>query len=122
MLKGLRTVVYHVEDLDQAKVWYSAVFDREPYFDEPFYVGFDIDGYELGLLPVAENAPSGPGGAVAYWGVDDADTALARLQELGGKAHDKVEDVGEGVKVATVLDPSGNVLGIVENPQFKARP
>lgn len=82
---GLRTVIYHVPDLQRAKEWYGAALGFPPYFDEPFYVGFNVGGYELGLLPTEAGGQSaGPGGVVAYWGVQDADAALARLRELGG--------------------------------------
>lgn len=118
MIEGLRTVVYHVTDLDTATEWYVKVLGIEPYFKEPFYVGFNVGGYELGLDPDPAQA-KGPGGVGAYWGVADADAALARLIELGGQPHSAVQDVGGGIKVASVLDPSGNVFGVIENPHFK---
>lgn len=113
---GLRTVIYPVDDLDVAKDWYSRMLTTEPYFDEPFYVGYDVGGYELGLSPDAADTQGGP---VAYWGVDDADAALERLLNLGATPHGDVEDVGEGIRVATVEDPFGNVVGIIENPHFE---
>ena len=116
MFQGLRTVVYHVDDLEEAKAWYGAAFETEAYFDEAFYVGFNIGGFELGLLP---NGAAGRGGVVAYWGVADADAALKHVLQLGATANQGVEDVGEGIRVATVLDPFGNLLGIIENPFFK---
>lgn len=118
MIQGLRTAVYHVIDLDEATEWYSKVLGVEPYFKEPFYVGFNVGGYELGLDPDPSQA-KGPGGVGAYWGVADADAALRRLIELGGKPHSAVQEVGGGIKVASVLDPSGNVFGVIENPHFK---
>lgn len=116
MFQGLRTVVYHVDHLDEAKAWYSAAFATDPYFDEPFYVGFTIGGFELGLVP---DGAVGRGGVAVYWGVSDADAALKRMLELGAGENEEVTDVGGGVRVATVLDPFGNVLGIIENPHFK---
>ncbi len=113
---GLRTVLYHAPDLAQAKEWYSQILGLPPYFDQPFYVGFNVGGYELGLDP--NSTASGAGGSVAYWGVADARAAFARLISLGATAHAEVQDVGEGIKVATVLDPFGNVFGIIENPHF----
>jgi len=86
-----------------------------PYFDQPFYVGYDVGGYELGLLPDATQSTAG-----VYWGVKDITAAYARLLELGAQPHAEVTDVGEGIRVAEVLDPWGNVLGIIENPHFKA--
>ena len=118
MFRGLRTVIYHVGELDGAKEWYGMVLDIRPYFDEPFYVGFDVGGFELGLQPDESGAPQASTGVVAYWGVDDADAAFGRLLELGATGHSDVQDVGDGIRVATVFDPYGNVLGIIENPHF----
>lgn len=115
---GLRTVKYVVPDLPQAKAWYAEAFGVEPYFDEPFYVGFDIGGFELGLDPDVSNQRPGPGGSLAYWGVPDAVAALARLEAMGARVHEPVQDVGGGIKVASVLDPFGNPVGIIENPHF----
>jgi len=116
---GLRTAIYHVDDLEKAKAWYSAVLATPPYFDQPFYVGFNVGGYELGLNPDLSKTKPGAGGTVTYWGVADADAALAHLLELGARPHEALQDVGEGIRVAAVLDPFGNVLGIIENPHFK---
>lgn len=120
-LLGLRTAIYHVEDLDRAKRWYAAALGVEPYFDEPFYVGFDVGGFELGLDPDTSEAAPGEGGVVVYWGVEDADAALVRLLELGARPRTAVQEVGEGIRVATVTDPFGNVFGVIENPGFQAR-
>jgi predicted enzyme related to lactoylglutathione lyase len=117
--RGIYTVIYRVPDLGRAKAWYATAFGVQPYFDEPFYVGFSIAGYELGLLPEEGEAKAGAGGSVAYWGVVDAQRALARLLELGARPHEDVQDVGGGIRTATVLDPFGNVVGIIENPSFK---
>jgi len=116
---GLRTAIYQVDDLEKAKAWYSAALATPPYFDEPFYVGFNVGGYELGLNPDNSKAKPGAGGTVVYWGVTDTDAALARLLGLGARPHEDLQDVGGGIRVATVLDPFGNVLGIIENPAFK---
>lgn len=117
MLHGLRTVIYQVGDLDRAREWYGEVLGKEPYFDEPFYVGFDVGGFELGLLP-DESTTRSSTGVIAYWGVDDADAALGRLLELGAGRRGDVQDVGDGIRLATVLDPFGNVFGVIENPHF----
>jgi predicted enzyme related to lactoylglutathione lyase len=118
MFQGLRTVIYHVPDLEQAKAWYSMILGKEPYFDQPFYVGFSVGGYELGLDPDPGAGASGAGGPTTYWGVSNADDALARLIELGAGQHSAVQDVGDGIRVATVTDPFGNIVGIIENPHF----
>jgi lactoylglutathione lyase len=83
MLLGLRTVIYHVGDLDRAKAWYAQVTGSQPYFDEPFYVGFNVGGYELGLDPDAAKVTRGDG-VSAYWGVEDARAPYARLLEAWG--------------------------------------
>lgn len=116
MILGLRTVLYPTPDLPAGKAWYASVLDHPPYFDEPFYVGFAVGGFELGLVP---DAQPGAAGAVAYWGVTDAEAAYHRLLGLGATPHEPVKDVGEGIKVGTVLDPFGNLFGIIENPVFK---
>jgi predicted enzyme related to lactoylglutathione lyase len=115
MIQGLRTVIYHVTDLAKAKAWYSQVLEQEPYFDQPFYVGYSVGGFELGLVP---DGKSGAGGTVAYWGVADAAAAVARLEELGAAIVEPLTDVGEGIRVATVADPFGNSFGVIENPNF----
>lgn len=114
---GLRTVVYHVVELEKAKNWYARVLQSDPYFDTPYYVGFNVGGFELGLHP-AESTNDGEGNSVASWGVPLAEAELARLIGLGAAPRRELQEVGEGIKVADVLDPFGNVLGIIENPTF----
>ena len=120
---GLRTVIYPVDDLQAGKEWYSRVLGFPPYFDEPFYVGFNVGGFELGLDPDIASKPgaSKPGadGPLAYWGVEDAGRAYERLLALGAREHQPLQDVGEGIRVASVLDPFGNAFGIIENPHFR---
>lgn len=115
MFQGLRTVIYPTPDLDAGKRWYAEVLGVPPYFDEPFYVGFSVGGFELGLIP--DGVP-GASGAQALWAVTDADVAYARLLALGASALDGVTDVGGSIRVAAVTDPFGNRLGIIENPDF----
>jgi predicted enzyme related to lactoylglutathione lyase len=119
MFLGLRTAIYHVDNIEKGKAWFTEVLGVEPYFDQPFYVGFNVGGYELGLQPEERTAAKKADGAVAYWGVESAEAAVERLIEIGATIHEAVQDVGEGIKVATVKDPFGNVLGIIENPNFK---
>lgn len=118
MFQGLRTVVYQVADLERAKAWYTELLGTPPYFDEPFYVGYNVRGYELGLHPIEEPVVAGTS-VVTYWGVEDIDETYARLLELGATAHGPVTDVGSGIKVADVIDPFGNIVGIIYNPHFK---
>jgi predicted enzyme related to lactoylglutathione lyase len=115
MILGLRTAIYPVTDLAQAKEWYRQIFERQPYFDEPFYVGFSVGGFELGLIP--DGVP-GVTGVQAYWGVPNVAAELQRLAALGAVIHEPLKDVGGGIQVASVLDPFGNVLGLIENPHF----
>jgi catechol 2,3-dioxygenase-like lactoylglutathione lyase family enzyme len=115
-LLGLRTVIYPAPDLAATKAWFSDILGFGPYFDEPFYVGFDVGGYELGLDPNADPAA----GAITYWGVPDADAAVAALVERGARERTAVTDVGEGIRVATVAGPTGSVVGVIENPHFHA--
>jgi predicted enzyme related to lactoylglutathione lyase len=93
-------------------------FGIEPYFDEPFYVGFNVGGYELGLDPSMEGISKG-NNVIAYWGVEDAKATYLRIHDLGAKKHSELQDVGEDILVGTFADPFGNVFGIIENPHFK---
>ena len=117
MLLGLRTVIYPAPDLARAKQWYSELLGQAPYFDEPFYVGFSVGGFELGLLPDAEPGTTGP---QALWGVADIEATQARLLALGATSLEPVTDVGGGIRVAAVRDPFGNRLGLIQNPAFDA--
>lgn len=114
MFLGLRTVIYPAPDLAASKAWFAELLGIEPYFDEPFYVGYEVAGYELGLSP-AEDPEAGP---VTYWGVPDVQAGLDRLVDAGAVSRGEVQDVGGGIRVATVVEPGGSVLGIIENPHF----
>lgn len=114
MFLGLRTVIYPAPDLAASKAWFTTVLGHEPYFDEPFYVGFSVGGYELGLLPDADPAD----GAQVYWGVDDVDAAFAALLANGAVQHDPLADVGDGIRLGTVTAPGGAIIGIIHNPHF----
>src|SRR5580693_7279581 len=120
MFLGLRTVKYEVQDMAKAKEWYTKALGFPPYFDEPaYYVGYNVGGYDLGLVPApkaeTKRAPAG----VAYWGVEDAHAAYKRLIDLGATPVEEVQDVGGGMLVGEVRDPFGNILGIIYNPLFK---
>lgn len=120
MFEGLRTVIYHVADMNEAKGWYAGLLGKAPYFDEPFYIGFNVGGFELGLQPIepTDTAPKSVG-VVTYWGVQDANAAMARLLEAGATEHEGVQDVGDGIMVGSVIDPFGNVVGIIQNLHFQ---
>lgn len=112
---GLRTVIYAAPNLRETKEWYTKAFGVEPYFDQPFYVGFNIGGFELGLDP---NVQIVEGSTLTYWGVSDIEVSVQNLVGLGATLHSDIQDVGEGIKVAAVRDPFGNVIGVIENPHF----
>jgi predicted enzyme related to lactoylglutathione lyase len=119
MFKGLETVVYFVEDLKAASDWYRKALGVEPYFDTPYYVGFTVGGDEFGLHP-AEDTKPGTQGQIGYWSVSDIKAEVARLVELGAKPQ-KVDEVGGGIMIGTVLDPFGNSLGLIQNPKSPNR-
>lgn len=119
-LLGLRTVIYKGAYLARAKAWYSEMFEIAPYFDEPFYVGFRVGGFELGLDPDVTTQAAGPGGSTAYWGVGDLAGTLVSLVARGVAIRNELQDVGGGILVATIEDPFGNSIGLIENPHFGA--
>ncbi|HEX5853721.1 MAG TPA: hypothetical protein VFY36_11585 [Solirubrobacteraceae bacterium] len=112
---GLRTIIYPAPDLEEAKRWFTDLLGIEPYFDEPFYVGYNIGGYELGLNP---DMPM-QDGPMTYWGVLDADAGMEWLLSHGATQRSAVHDVGDGIRVASADSPSGSPIGIIENPHFK---
>jgi predicted enzyme related to lactoylglutathione lyase len=92
---GLRTNIFHVPDLDRAKDFYSKAFETQPYFDEPYYVGFNVGGYELGLDPDPSSGSAGAGGSVTYWGVTSIDEDVARFERAGARVVSPARDVGK---------------------------
>ncbi|MDP9332675.1 MAG: VOC family protein [Actinomycetota bacterium] len=115
-LDGLRTVIYPSPDLNAAKAWWTGYLGIDPYFDEPFYVGFNVGGYELGLLPSAN--PSD--GALTYWGVADVSAAVAASLARGATEHAPTSAVGDDIVTATVRTPQGAIVGFIYNPHFDA--
>jgi predicted enzyme related to lactoylglutathione lyase len=113
---GLRTLIYPTENLDAAKKWWKDFLGVAPYFDEPFYVGFNVGGYEIGLNPGAA-MEFGP---VTYIGVDSIADALARAEAHGSTVVSPVEDVGDGIEIVHLLSPTGERFGLIINPNFKA--
>lgn len=118
-LLGLRTACYAATNLARAKAWYTEVAGHGPYFDQPFYVGFNIGGFELGIVPSESPGQATDDRGAAYWGVPDAAAAHARLLALGATEMTPITDVGDGIKIGAVRDPFGNMLGVIENPHFK---
>jgi predicted enzyme related to lactoylglutathione lyase len=111
MLLGLQIAVCHGDNLDQERAWYNEVLGHGAYFD-------DLGAYELGFHPSSPRVPK-TGSAFTYWGVKDLRAEFERLQELGATKNTDIQEVGGGVVVATVIDPWGNVIGMVENPHFR---
>jgi predicted enzyme related to lactoylglutathione lyase len=116
---GLRTTIYQVGDIAAAKAWYSDIFQSAPYFDEPFYVGFNIGGYELGLQPEEAPTTDKKASVLTYWGVEDIAAEFDRFISLGAVADEAPNNVGGEILVATVKDPWGNLIGLIYNPDFK---
>ena len=108
-----------MDDINAAKEWYTIVLGVEPYFDQPFYVGYNVAGYELGLHPEPKSGKVKINNLLAYWGVDDVDAAFDELISQGATEIEEPMDVGEGIIVASVKDPWGNAFGIIYNPHFK---
>ena len=116
---GLRTTIYKVANLDAAKAWYAKAFQTDPYFDEPFYVGFNIGGYELGLLPEKKPTTDKADSVLTYWGVENIEKEYQRIIDLGATVHEKPHSVGGPLMVGTMKDPWGNIIGLIYNPAFK---
>jgi catechol 2,3-dioxygenase-like lactoylglutathione lyase family enzyme len=113
-LHGLRTVIYPAPDLAAAKAWWTELLGQEPYFDQPFYVGFAVGGYELGLLPDGDPTD----GALTYWGVDDCEAAVAAALAAGATLHTAAAEVGDGIVTGSVRTPDGSIVGLIKNPHF----
>ena len=118
MFLGLRTIVYPAPDLDASRAWWTTVLGVPPYFDEPFYVGFNPGGYELGLDPAADPRL----GARTYWGVRDIEAEAAHLAATGAVVVEPVTEVGEGIKLGMFRNPAWHLIGLIENPVFVVMP
>jgi catechol 2,3-dioxygenase-like lactoylglutathione lyase family enzyme len=115
-LHGLRTVIYPAPDLETATGWWTRLLGFEPYFTEAFYVGFNVGGYELGLLPTADPED----GALTYWGVDDVLAAVEAAVAGGASVHVPAAELGDDIVTATVRTPGGEIVGFIFNPHFVA--
>lgn len=115
--KKFRTTVYTVDDLHAAKAWYSKAFDILPYLDTPFYVGFYISGFELGLREEKPKPPTASN-ALTYWPVDDISDAFDILSTLGAQELEAPNGVDGGIKMALLKDPWGNVFGLTYHPKL----
>ena len=112
MIEGLKTVIYPVRDLATAKALHRELLGVEPNMDEAYYVGFDVHGQDVGLDPHGHS--QGMTGPVAYWHVDDIKGRMQALLDAGARAEQKVKDVGGGKLIASVTDPDGNVIGLIQ--------
>jgi len=113
--QGIKTVLHPVSDLAKAKAVYAALLGVPPQADESYYVGFEAGGQHVG--PVPGGGPQGLTSPVAYWEVPDIEAKLAELAAAGATVKDPARDVGGGRLVATVTDPDGNVLGLLQDPR-----
>ena len=111
--EGIKTVLHPVSDLEKAKPVYAALLGTPPQHDAPYYVGFDVAGQHIGLVP--GGGPQGMTSPVAYWHVPDIEAKLAEVTAAGATLKESPRDVGNGRLVATFTDPDGNVLGLIQD-------
>jgi predicted enzyme related to lactoylglutathione lyase len=111
--QGIRTVLHPVSDLAKARTVYTALIGFPPQTDGSYYVGYEAEGQHIGLVP--GGGPQGMTSPVAYWHVADIEAKLAELTAAGATVKEPVRDVGGGRQVATVTDPDGNVLGLLQD-------
>jgi len=114
MTSGMRTVIYPVKDQAQAKTLYGRLLGVEPDMDEPYYVGFSVEGQHIGLDPHGHS--KGMPGPVGCWHVDDIEASVKLLLDAGAQVQEAVSDVGGGKLVASVRDADGNVIGLIQTP------
>jgi predicted enzyme related to lactoylglutathione lyase len=113
MTEGVKTIIYPVKDLAKAKTLYSKLLGVQPYMDEAYYIGFNIEGQDVGLDPNGHR--QGMTGPVGYWHVEDIKESLKALLDAGAEAHQEVKDVGGGKLIASVKDADGNVIGLIQS-------
>ena len=110
MNKGIKTVIYPVKDVTQAKTLFRKLLGVEPYADQPYYVGFKIGDQDIGLIPNGHNA-----GMTAFYHVDDIKTSLQILLDAGAEIIQDIKNVGGGRLIASAKDKDGNIIGLIEN-------
>jgi predicted enzyme related to lactoylglutathione lyase len=115
MTKGIQTVIYPVSVIASAKALYTALLGAEPSIDEPYYVGFTVNGQDIGLDP--NGHAQGMAGPVAYVHVADIDSTRQALLDAGVEDVQPIREVGGGRRIATVKDPDGNVIGLLQDAQ-----
>jgi predicted enzyme related to lactoylglutathione lyase len=109
----IKTVLHPVSDLEKSKAVYTALLGSEPQHDAPYYVGYDVEGQHIGLVP--NGGPQGMTTPVAHWHVPDIEATLAAVTAAGATVKDPARDVGGGRLVASFTDPDGNVLGLIQD-------
>ena len=114
MTEGVKTIIYPVEDLARARTLYGKLLNFEPYMDEPYYVGFEVGGQDIGLDPRGHS--QGMTGPLNYWHVADIQKSLQNLLDAGAETQQEVRDVGGGKLIATVKDTDGNAIGLLQEP------
>ena len=114
MNQGIKTVIYPVGDISEAKTFFSRLLGVEPYMDEPYYVGFTIGDQDIGLDPNGHK--QGLAGPLDYYHVDDIKKSLQELLDAGAQAHQDIKNVGSGKLTALVKDSSGNIIGLIQMP------
>ena len=119
MTEGIRTIIYPVKDIAQAKTLYSKLLGVKPYMDEAYYVAFSVGGQDVGLDPHGHS--QGMTGPVGYWHVDDIKKSMKLLLNAGAQAQEEVKDVGGGKLIASVKDADGNVIGLIQSPSARQR-
>jgi predicted enzyme related to lactoylglutathione lyase len=112
-VQGIKTVLHPVSDVEKAKAVYTALLGVAPQADSPYYVGYDVAGQHIGLLP--GGGPQGLTSPVAYWHVDDIEAKLTDLTSAGATVRDAPKEVGGGRLVASVVDADGNTIGLIED-------
>ena len=112
--EGIKTVLHPVSDLAKAKEVYTALLGIPPQADVPYYVGYDVVGQHIGLVPAA--GAQGMTSPVAYWHVSDIEAKVAEVTAAGATVKEPARDVGGGRLVASFTDPDGNVLGLLQDP------
>ena len=110
MNKGIKTIIYPVKDINQAKTLFGKLLEVEPYADQPYYVGFKIGDQDIGLVPNGNNA-----GMTAFYHVDDIKNSLQILLDADAEIIQDVKNVGGGRLIASVKDKDGNIIGLVQN-------
>jgi predicted enzyme related to lactoylglutathione lyase len=113
--EGIKTVLHPVTDLAASKAVYTALLGVPPSSDAPYYVGYEVEGQQIGLVPNA--SAQGMTSPIAYWHVSDIEAKLAEVAAAGAKVKESPRDVGGGRLVATFTDPDGNVLGLLQDPK-----